>query len=1095
MTTSGVAADPAGAETLGAWSPQRPPWLVRLHDGRGDVQGAGCLIDGRLVVTCAHVVGKALGHVQAPPERPLEPTRLQFPNSGSNVECRAHIVEGGWHPAAGPGPEQPGDLALLELEEEPALPRDALPAPLGPIVGEWQEIPFSAYGFPEHASGTSAEGVVAGPAGPDGQQGLAGPEWAKLEGVRVNGERILPGFSGAPVWDRRLEVVAGIVVAQSTAPEVHVGYMIPWRTLVHYLPRLARLRRWRLRHDHAALIGHWDPESRGLAAGVGRTRVATGWHFSGRAEALARVLGHLTGDEVAAPLLAVTGVPGAGKSAVLARVVTLSDPDYRRTVPDCLIAEAEARAVPPLHVVDLAVHARGHSVAQVARRIVAAAGLAVSPSEREPADEERVRELGRELGRAIADGSDEKPFSLVVDALDEARSEGIPSLDEPRRVAAMLGALAEAAGPRSLRCVVGTRPRSPRPPGEGIGDDLLRALGVARDDPKQAIDLGRDPYLDRAGVLRYVNRLLAGEGEELSPPSGRLSRERRDRLAQAITEAAVENFLVALLTALAVREAPERAIVYPASIGEAFDVYLDNFGERRPQVEALSRALAYAEGDGLATADHVWVLIARALGEGAFPPPVSEQEAEIDRQIAIEIDRFVHSDAAYLIQVGAREELKRGRSEQIPLYRLYHQAIVDHLRLDEHRRRQQRIFDVLYDAVPGDERPDWKSAEPYFLRYLVHHALEGRDAGQFDLLLADPAFCVHADPTSFEPRFVVRAHGRDARAAAHTIGRSIDRLRAASGPCERAAQLGLSARQSGHLELADDFDVELARCYRDPVLVELGQHPYRWQCRWACSSPEAPHFALRGHTGMVNAVALGVLGGEEVVVSGSEDGTVRIWGADGSPRGEPLNGQTDIIAVALGVLAGEEVVVSGGRDRTVRIWGTDGTPRGEPLDGTASVNAVEVGVLAGEEVVVSGGRDATVRIWGAGGTPRGEPLEGSPYWVNAIALGVLAGEEVVVAGSEDGTVRIWGADGTPRGEPLEAHTGSVNAVAVGVLAGEEVVVSGGVDGTVRIWNADRESLGISVGGNVSGLALSPSSSVVACGDFGLACLALAQRKS
>jgi WD40 repeat protein len=92
-------------------------------------------------------------------------------------------------------------------------------------------------------------------------------------------------------------------------------------------------------------------------------------------------------------------------------------------------------------------------------------------------------------------------------------------------------------------------------------------------------------------------------------------------------------------------------------------------------------------------------------------------------------------------------------------------------------------------------------------------------------------------------------------------------------------------------------------------------------------------------------------------------------------------------------------------------------------------------------------------------------------------------------------VRIWGADGSPRGEPLEGSPHWANGVAVGVLAGEEVVVSGGVDGTVRIWNADRESLGISVGGNVSGLALSPSSSVVACGDFGLACLALAQRKS
>jgi hypothetical protein len=1004
MRTSGVAAEPARAETLSGWNPQRPPWLVRLHDGQGDVQGAGCLIDDRLVVTCAHVVGKALGHVEAPQERPLERIRLQFPNSEGNVACWAHVVEGGWQPAAGPGSEQPGDIALLEFDEEPALPNDALPAPLGPIVGEWHEVPFSAHGFPEHASATSAEGVIAGPAGPDGQHGLAGPEWAKLEGVRVNAERILPGFSGAPVWEKDLEAVAGIVVAQSTAPEVHVGYMIPWRTLVHYLPQLAKLRRWRLRHDHAALLGHWDPEARGLPAGARRSGMAMGWHFSGRVEALAWLIRHLTDDEVAAPLLAVTGVPGAGKSAVLARTVTLTDRDYRRTVPDWVLAEAGPRAVPPLEAVDLAVHARGRSVAQVARRIIAAAGLAVSPPEREPADEERVRELGRELGWATAGRSDEKPFRLVVDALDEARNEDMPSLDEPRRLAVMLGVLAQAVGPRGLRCVVGTRQRSPRQPGHGIGGDLLRALGVAADDSTETIDLGRDPYLDRAAIVRYVSRLLAGEGEEGAPPSATLSQERRDRLAEATTEAAVDNFLVALLTTLAVREAPEREIVYPESIGEAFDVYLDNFGDRRPRVEGLSRALAYAEGDGLARADRAWVLVARALGEGEW--------LENEREIAAEIDRFVHSDAAYLIEVGAREERKRGRTEQVPLYRLYHEAIVDHLRFDQHERRQQRIFDVLYDAVPGDERPDWKSAEPYVLRYLVRHALAGGDTGRLDLLLADPTFCVHADPTSFEPRFVVRAHGAESRAAAHAVGRAVDRLRAASGPCERAAQLALSARQSGHFELADDFDGELARCYRDPSLAELEQRRYRWQCRWARSSPEAPHFVLRGHTSSVDAVALGVLGGEEVVVSGGDDDTVRIWGADGRPRGEPLEGHT--------------------------------------------------------------------------------------YSVDAVALGALAGEEVVVSGGGDGTVRIWGADGAPRGGPLESHRGSVSviaarAVALGVLAGEEVIVSGGVDGTVRIWGADQELLSISVGGSVSGLAISSASSVVACGDFGLACLAIAQQ--
>ena len=87
----------------------------------------------------------------------------------------------------------------------------------------------------------------------------------------------------------------------------------------------------------------------------------------------------------------------------------------------------------------------------------------------------------------------------------------------------------------------------------------------------------------------------------------------------------------------------------------------------------------------------------------------------------------------------------------------------------------------------------------------------------------------------------------------------------------------------------------------------------------------------------MNAVALGTLAGEQVIVSGGGDGTVRVWAADGSPRGEPLRGHHgSVSAVALGTLAGEQVIVSGGGDGTVRVWAADGSPRGEPLARTTA---------------------------------------------------------------------------------------------------------------------------------------------------------------
>ncbi|MGH3912394.1 MAG: hypothetical protein ACRDTC_03125, partial [Pseudonocardiaceae bacterium] len=77
-----------------------------------------------------------------------------------------------------------------------------------------------------------------------------------------------------------------------------------------------------------------------------------------------------------------------------------------------------------------------------------------------------------------------------------------------------------------------------------------------------------------------------------------------------------------------------------------------------------------------------------------------------------------------------------------------------------------------------------------------------------------------------------------------------------------------------------------------------------------------------GHTDWVRAVAVGESEGRPVVVSGSDDHTVRVWElATGAPVGDPFIGHTDWVrAVAVGESEGRPVVVSGSDDHTVRVW-------------------------------------------------------------------------------------------------------------------------------------------------------------------------------
>ena len=101
---------------------------------------------------------------------------------------------------------------------------------------------------------------------------------------------------------------------------------------------------------------------------------------------------------------------------------------------------------------------------------------------------------------------------------------------------------------------------------------------------------------------------------------------------------------------------------------------------------------------------------------------------------------------------------------------------------------------------------------------------------------------------------------------------------------------------------------------------------------------------------------------------------------------------------------GTPVIISGGDDGTVRVWRTaDGTPVGEPLTGhDGPVNAVAAGALPdGTPVIISGGGDGTVRVWRtADGTPVGEPLTGHDGPVYAVAAGALPdGTPVIISGS------------------------------------------------------------------------------------------------
>ena len=75
-------------------------------------------------------------------------------------------------------------------------------------------------------------------------------------------------------------------------------------------------------------------------------------------------------------------------------------------------------------------------------------------------------------------------------------------------------------------------------------------------------------------------------------------------------------------------------------------------------------------------------------------------------------------------------------------------------------------------------------------------------------------------------------------------------------------------------------------------------------------------------TGPVNAVAVGRAGDRDIIVSGSDDGTVQVWDAvTGDPPGAWLADHDGRVnAVAIGRAGDRDIIVSGSDDGTVRVW-------------------------------------------------------------------------------------------------------------------------------------------------------------------------------
>jgi WD domain, G-beta repeat len=668
---------------------------------------------------------------------------------------------------------------------------------------------------------------------------------------------------------------------------------------------------WRLGID-PYLRQHWRPRARGVYQDT-----TPGWYFTGRTMLLLELTGWLEHGSPGRAVRIVTGPAGTGKSAVLAWLCALSDPQLRAEIATARpVALADAAAVPAGRI-SAAIWARGLDANSAAGALASALALPVAAR----AAVEDVLAAVRDLDPAERSG-----LVVVLDALDEART--------PREIACQL--LVPLARDLDVKVLAGTRP--------GRDEELLTAFG----DRAVIYRLDDTAWFDRQDLSDYAAACLRADFDPDLASGYRADPEACQQVAAAIAEAAGSNFLVA---GLAARTRADEPVIdvrapgwqdrqrFPAEVGQAFDDYLARFGDNETRARDLLRALAYAEGTGL-PADELWAGMATAL--------------DVPR-------RYGTDDLAWLLDSAAAYLIESGGEYGQPVYRIFHQALIEHLRPEsKETQRQRELVEALMRAIPpGTAGPDWAYAPSYIRRHLAAHAAA---AGLLDDLLEDPNYLLTVDPARLVPHLEA-ARSAHARATA-TVYRQTAHLLAEPDQPKRASQLELAAHRLGHRGLA--------------ARIADAAPPGAWQTGWSHGRPITDHQVLTGHTSRVEAVAVGALpDGTPVIVSGGDDGTVRVWRlADGTPAGKPLTGHTSgVNAVAVGALPdGTPVIVTGGDDRTVRwvqlpvisgywdstvrVWRlADGTLLMPPLDLPEPVRAV---AIHGNVIITAAGADIAV---------------------------------------------------------------------------------------------------------------------------------------
>jgi WD40 repeat protein len=206
---------------------------------------------------------------------------------------------------------------------------------------------------------------------------------------------------------------------------------------------------------------------------------------------------------------------------------------------------------------------------------------------------------------------------------------------------------------------------------------------------------------------------------------------------------------------------------------------------------------------------------------------------------------------------------------------------------------------------------------------------------------------------------------------------------------------------------------------------------------------------LRGHTWEVSAVA--VTSDGRRVISASSDTTLKVWDLESGEELLTLRGHTGWVN-GVAVTSDGRRVISASSDTTLKVWDLESGEELLTLRGHSRwVNGVSV--TPDGQRAISASEDRTLKVWNLESGEELYTLQGHSRWVKAVA--VTSDGRRAISASGDKTLKVWDLENGTELYTLCGHAHRIFAVAVTPDGWR--AISASEDGTLKVWNLESRT--------------------------------------